>query len=128
MTDPLTAAVATTLATKAVAGLSEAGKKAFDRLARLVRRKLSPDSRSSGTLHWAQTYPASGTHRRDLADALSRAMVDDPHFAEQLVNLWRYVQEDREGASRSSALNVVSGDIDGKIVQARDIHGQASFG
>lgn len=88
------------MATKAVAGLGEAGKKAFDRLARLVRRKLSLDSRSSGTLHRAQTYPASGIHRRDLADELSRAMVDDPHFAEQLVNLWRYVRQPWAGVAR----------------------------
>jgi hypothetical protein len=128
MTDPVTAAVATALATKAIAGLSEAGKSAFDRLARIVRRKLSPEARSSGSLDLAQTYPTSDAHRHALADALSRAMIDDQHFAVQLVNLWRYLQEDREGVSQSSVLNIVSGGVDGKIVQARDIHGQVSFG
>jgi hypothetical protein len=128
MTDPVTAAVATALATKAIAGLSEAGKSALDRLVRVVRGKLSPDSRSLATLDRAQAYPDSDAHRRALSDALSRAMLDDQRFAEQLIILWRYVQQDRESVSQGSVFNVVTGDVDGKIVQARDIHGQVSLG
>jgi hypothetical protein len=40
MTDPVTTAIATALATKAVAGLTETGKTAFNALNRLVHRQL----------------------------------------------------------------------------------------
>jgi hypothetical protein len=126
MTDPVTTAIATALATKAVNGLTEAGRAAFVALMRLVRRKLSANTHT-GVLNEAEAHPTSDTRRRDLADALTHAMVDDPSFSEQLVNLWRQVQESRSGTVQGSVVNIVSGDVDGKLLQARDIHGNVSF-
>jgi hypothetical protein len=127
MTDPITTAVATALATKAVAGLTEADKAAFNALARLVRRKLA-NTQSSGILHHAETDPASDARRQVLAEALAQAMAKDRHFSEQIADLWRQIQDGRTGTSHGSVLNVVAGDANGNLVQARDIHGDVSFG
>lgn len=128
MTDLITAAVATVLATKAVAGLTDAGKAALKALTRLVRRKLAADPKSGDILHDAQADPTSATHRQALAQALAHAMADDRQFSEQLASLWHNVQESRTGTSDGSVLNVASGDINGSLVQARDIHGDITFG
>lgn len=128
MTDPVTTAVATALAAKAVAGLTEAGKITFNALARLVRRKLAADAESSEILHHAQAYPTSDVLKQALAEALARAMIDDRRFAVEVASLWRQVQEGGTGTSHGNVLNVVSGDVDGSLVQARDIHGNVSFG
>jgi hypothetical protein len=128
MTDPFTAAIATALATKAVDGLTEAGKIAFKALMQLVRRKMATDPQASYIVRQAEAYPTSDMRRHALAEALARAMVDDVYFSEQLMSLWRHVQEGRTGISSGPVSNVVSGDIEGSVVQARDIHGNVSFG
>lgn len=127
MTDPITTAVATALATKAVEGLTEAGKRGYAALVRLVRRKLAASTGSSNVLLSAQTYPMNEAHRKALAGALADAMADDPHFAEQLAIAWRQVQQGRTATSDGTVHNVVSGGVDGGLVQARDIHGNVSF-
>jgi hypothetical protein len=127
MTDPITTAIATAVATKAVSGLTEAGKRAYTVLMRLLRRKLAASPGSPDVLLSAQTHPTSAAHRTVLAEALADAMADDPHFAEQLAAAWRHVQEGHTATSDGTVHNVVSGDIDGSLVQARDIHGNVSL-
>lgn len=128
MIEPVTTAVAAALATKAVDGLTEAGKVAFNALTRLVRRKLATNSQSSDILDHAQTYPGSEARRQALAEALARAMVNDRQFFERLAHLWQQVEEESSGTSDGPVLNMVSGDVDGSLVQARDIRGDVSFG
>lgn len=127
MVDPVTTAVAAALATKAVNELTEAGKVAFTGLVRLVRRKLAANMQADA-LRGAEADPASEARRVVLAEALASAMANDRHFSEQLVRLWRRVDEDRGGGRRSSVVNTVSGDVGGNLVQVRDIRGNVSFG
>jgi hypothetical protein len=128
MIDPVTTAVAVALVTRAVDGLSEAGKVAFAALSKLVRRKLADGEESHAVLVRAEARPADDAGRQALAEVLGQAAADDPRFAEELRRLWGRVQEERVSYTNSPVFNNVSGDVHGGVVQARDIQGGISFG
>jgi hypothetical protein len=128
MIDPVTTAIAVALVTKAVDGLSDAGKAAFAALGRLVRRKLADGDDSHAALVRAEAHPTDEAGRKELAEVIGRAAHEDAHFAEELRQLWQRVEEERISVTNAPVFNSVSGDVQGGVVQARDIHGGVSFG
>ncbi|MCG5464099.1 hypothetical protein MED01_002262 [Micromonospora sp. MED01] len=121
MDDPILAAIAVALSTRAVEGMADAGKAAFASLVRLVRRKAADHS---GLRTLIEAEPASLTSDdRDVA--LRRALVDaaaqDPLFDQELRRRWEIFQQATVRAD--TVTNTVSGRVAGPVVQARDIFG-----
>lgn len=121
MDDPILAAIAVALSTRAVEGMADAGKAAFASLVRLVRRKAGDHS---GLRTSIEAKPASLTSD-DRAVALRRALVDaaaqDPLFDQELRRRWEIFQQTTLRAD--TVTNTVSGRVTGPVVQARDIFG-----
>jgi hypothetical protein len=120
--------IAVAVVTKTIDGLSEAGRAALDALVRLVRRKLGGDEASREVLVHAESEPASDIRRRALAEELARVTANDPLFAQELTGLWARLDADPAVIAPGSVFNTVSGNVDGNVVQARDIQGGVSFG
>jgi hypothetical protein len=128
VSDPLTTTIAVALVSKAVDGLSEGGKAAFAALTRLVRRKLGAAALVQIDAARTATQLSDGDRHRALSVALKQAMAEDPLFAEELARLWHSAQEGRIADVQPGVLNSLLGDVNGTVVQARDIHGGISFG
>src|SRR5256885_15142151 len=89
MIDPVTTAIAVALVTKAVDGLSDAGKAAFAALGRLVRRKLADGKESHAVLVRAEAHPADEAGRKGLAEVIGGAGRHGPVFPAGLERLWQ---------------------------------------
>ena len=126
VTDPVTTAVAVAVTTKAVEGLSEAGKAAFKALVRLVRGKLSSGPSATDVLARAQQGP--GEARQELIEALRQAAADDVVFHAELRRLWQTVLNERSDPPAGGVVNHVSATVSGTVVQARDVYGGISLG
>ena len=128
MEDPVLAAVATALATGAVAEVTAGGKAAFKALVRLVRRKAAEQPATGNALAAAQREPSDDHRRAELRAALTAAALNDQAFAAELHRLWDEVRAARAADDHSRASNTISGPVRGPAVQARDIHGGVHFG
>lgn len=122
MADPLTTSVVTALVTGATAAVSDGARTLTTKLATLVRdrlRRRSPEDQDA--LDAAVQHPDDPVARRRLVEVLGEHMRDDPAFAQQLRALWSDITADeRHGAEIT---NVVSGQVHGSVVQARDVQG-----
>ncbi|WP_329013007.1 hypothetical protein OG271_03650 [Micromonospora rifamycinica] len=126
MDDPILTAIAVTLATRAVEGLTDAGREALASLMRLVRGKAT-DHRALRASLAAEPASAEGD---DRAAGLRRALVDaaarDPGFDQELCRRWETFHQT---TVRSDAVtNTVSGHVTGPVVQACDISGGVHVG
>jgi hypothetical protein len=108
--DPILMSIATALATKAATGLYE-----------LVKKKFNRDPEAVAALEAAEAAPEEAAPIEALAERLEVAERADPEFAEALRTGWA------QHAESGGVINQVSGNVTGKVVQARDIHGNISF-
>jgi hypothetical protein len=127
MTDQeLLTTIAVTLATKTAEGLAAAGRSAFESLARLVRRRFE-GRKSSTALPEVWTDTADGTRIETLREAFAQAIADDPPFEAELRQHWQSLSPYLE-VQDGGVINHVGGNVEGNVVQARDVHGGISFG
>ncbi|WP_033291487.1 hypothetical protein [Amycolatopsis jejuensis] len=111
MPEPILTAVATALATKAATGLYE-----------LVKRKFSGNHKATAELEAATSDdPATVQVLAERLDEVGRA---DPEFATALRTEFEVHQDARSGGVTNHVGSVAEG---GKVVQARDVHGDISF-
>jgi hypothetical protein len=110
MPEPILTSIATALATKAATGLYE-----------LVKQKFSKDPEAAKALESAEAAPGEPEPVKALAERLAAAERDDPEFAEALRTGWA------QHAESGGVINQISGTVHGKVVQARDIHGNITF-
>ncbi|HET6500889.1 MAG TPA: hypothetical protein VFG87_09025 [Amycolatopsis sp.] len=110
MPEPILTTIATALATKAATGLYD-----------LVKQKFSKDPEATRALEAAEAAPQEAEPIRVLAERLAAAQAQDPGFAEALRTGWA------QHAEGGGVINQISGTVHGKVVQARDIHGNISF-
>src|SRR5262249_44758370 len=108
--EPILISIATALATKAATGLYD-----------LVKKKFSKDPEGTKALEAAETAPQDAEPVKDLAERLAVAQEADPEFAEALRAAWE------QRAESGGVINQITGTVHGKVVQARDIHGNISF-
>lgn len=113
--EPILMAIATSLATKAATGIYD-----------LVKKKFSGDKKAIAALESAKAAPSDETAVKALAERLEVAEADDAEFAGALRSEWQNVQVDQH-AERGGVTNSVTGNVSGKVVQARDIHGNVTF-
>lgn len=125
--DQFMATLAVALAGKVADGLAEAGRVTCQGLVRLVRRRFRSDPAAEEALEAAEADPSDSGHLDRLRAALERLAAEDPAFDTELRALWREVQPHLAAAS-GGVVNMVSGDVRGGVVQARDVHGGITFG
>jgi hypothetical protein len=112
--------------------LGEAGKQAWDALARLVRRARNPRTQVAGILPGQAltdlaAHPADAARATAAGQALEQLSASDPEFAALLLEWWTGAERlARDGDTRSE--NVIHGNVSGPVVQARDVYGPISFG
>lgn len=110
MAEPILTSIATSLAGKAASGLYE-----------LVKNRFAAHRKAREALEAATESPDDPDTVAALADQLAEAERDDPDFREALRSGW--AQLDSGGEVR----NQVRGNVTGKLVQARDVHGNISL-
>lgn len=113
MTEPILVSVAGALASRAATGLYE-----------LVKRAFSGRQEATRALEAAEGAEEGSPEVERLAEELAAAQREDPAFGEELRKQWLSVHQQ---AQYGGVTNQVSGDVSGKVVQARDIHGDISF-
>jgi hypothetical protein len=119
VTAALTASVLTAVLMRVAEGVGgEAGQAAWAGLSSLARRALGREP--------ARPPATDEAGARELAAELLERARRDPEFATEL-RAW-FAEAERVGGGNVE--NVISGDaqVQGPVVQARDIHGSISFG
>lgn len=115
MPEPMLIAIASTLATKAAGSL-------FD----LVKAKLAKrGGKEAAVLDAAVEAGPESAEVGQLAEALGAAQREDGEFAEQLREEWQKIISVQAGSG--SVTQTISGNVTGKVVQARDIQGGITF-
>lgn len=143
MGDPLTLAIAAAAAGKAVELTGQPVKDGVVALGRKVRDWFSGQPSDEEVLSGAIAEPEDGARIARLADALRRAMDEDPAFADDLeAALQRALDEDPEfraaidqrlqqtrmnaTANDDAVTNVFNGTAE-KVIQLRDVHGDLTI-
>ncbi|MEU0534808.1 hypothetical protein [Amycolatopsis tolypomycina] len=111
MPEPILVSIAAALAAKGATGLYE-----------LVKRKFAKDTEAIALLEAATAAPEEGRPIAALAERLAEAEAEDGEFAEALREEWRQVS-----LSHGSVYNQVTGNVTGKVVQLRDVHGDINL-
>ncbi|WP_206786265.1 hypothetical protein [Amycolatopsis sp. MtRt-6] len=111
MPEPILVSIAAALAAKGATGLYD-----------LVKRKFAKDPQAIALLEAATAAPEDTQPITALAERLHEAEAADGEFAEALRAEWQQISLDRGSVS-----NQVTGNVTGKVVQARDIHGDITF-
>lgn len=92
----------------------------------LVKNKFKNRKQALDVLNAADGMPKASPQVIALAEELAAVETYDPQFSEQLRSGWAEIQT-RNMASADGIVNS-AGNIQGNVVQARDIHGNISFG
>jgi hypothetical protein len=103
--------IATALATKSATSL-------FD----LVKRRFAGRKEAAAALDAAQGASPDSPEVTQLATQLAAQEAEDPGFGTELRHTWQEVR-----ATRGGVVNQVTGNVSGKVVQARDIDGDINF-
>jgi hypothetical protein len=125
MPDEMVMAIATALATRGAEAAVAGGKNALGALVRLVRRRFGTDAAATEALHAATEDPSDQAQIVRLSAMLTRIMVNDPEFDEQLRGYWGQVAG-HQTADHGGVVNLFSGRAE-KVVQARDIQGDINL-
>lgn len=121
MADPVSIGIASALAGKAAEAFLSGAHSALAALYGFVRDRFAGDRKALRALQRAQDDPQDD-RVQSLAEQLHRLAADDPAFAEQLGELWEQASTELH-AETGGVVNNVSGTVSGKVVQARDVHG-----
>lgn len=113
MVEPILISIATTLATKAAGSLYDLVRSAF---------RGRPDATTE--LEAAAGAEPDSAPIHALATRLAQVEAEDPEFASQLRAAWAEVSQQ---ADHGGVNNQITGSVSGKVVQARDIHGNINF-
>ncbi|MGF6888774.1 hypothetical protein ABH933_008328 [Nocardia sp. GP40] len=116
MVEPVMISIASSLAAKAAGGLYD-----------LVRKKFAKSSEEAAVLDEAVGAGPDSPKVLMLAEILERAERSDGSFKEKLRAEWASLTVDGR-ASDGSVANDLSGTTLGNVLQARDIHGDITFG
>ena len=110
MSEPFFLTVATALATQSV-----------DALFQLVKRKFADRREAKKALEAAAGAAVGSPEIVAVAGHLAAAADEDPAFDAELRQTWSAT------ASEGGVVNQITGNVTGKVVQARDIEGGISF-
>lgn len=111
MPEPILVSIAAALAAKSATTLYE-----------LVKRRFAGRQEAEAALEAASGTSPDSPEVAALATHLAAAETEDPAFGVELRHTWQQVS-----ASRGGVVNQITGNVSGKVVQARDIEGGVSF-
>jgi len=109
--EPILVAIAAALAAKSATSLYD-----------LVRRKFAGREDAEAALEAAGGTAPDSAEVTALATHLAAEEITDPVFGAELRRTWQQAE-----ASQGAVVNQISGNVSGKVVQARDIKGNISF-
>lgn len=127
MDEQLWTPIAVALVTKAADTMADGVKTAFTALVNLVRRRFAHKPEAQVALDAAMEMPTDPDRINDLSIALQTAALEDSEFADALRSVWQDLAA-RIKDHESMTINQIAGQVSGNVVQARDIHGDVSFG
>jgi hypothetical protein len=113
--EPVLVSIAAALAGRAVISLYQ-----------LVKDKFAGDETATAALEAAEGAAEDSPQVAELEQALERAESTDPEFGERLREEWARVAV-QQHAETGGVVNQVTGNVSGKVLQARDIQGGVSF-
>lgn len=111
MPEPILVSIAATLAAKTATSLYD-----------LVKRRFAGRQDAEAALEAAEHTGPDSPEVATLATHLASSAAEDPTFGEELRNAW-----ERVNADRGAVINQITGNVSGRVVQARDIEGGVSF-
>ncbi|MET9224643.1 hypothetical protein [Lentzea sp. NPDC003310] len=101
--------------------------KGMTSLHELVQRKFGERRSAVAALEAVEGQPADSPEVGSLAAYLTSAAKEDPRFREELIAAFTATRAGQTATSRG-VTNQVTGNVTGPVVQARNIHGNVSFG
>ncbi|MQY06620.1 hypothetical protein [Actinomadura macrotermitis] len=123
MTDPMTIAIATAAAGKAVELAGEPAREAMAALVRRFKERFRGRPEDEQALERAAEDPGSPERLEVLEGVIRRSLEEDPAFRDQVEDLWGRARNDVRAGGNSNLNNVnAHGDL-GKSVQIRDVRG-----
>lgn len=114
MPEPILVSIAAALAGKAATSLYD-----------LVKRRFAGRAGTQEVLTAAEGADADSAEVAALAEQLAAAERDDPAFGAALRAEW--ATQVSQHATHGGVANQISGNVGGKVVQARDIEGGVTF-
>lgn len=111
MPEPILVSIAAAIAAKSATSLYD-----------LVKRRFGGREEAELALTAAEGAAPESPEVAALATHLATVTAEDPAFATELRNTWQLV-----AARDGGVVNQISGNVSGKVVQARDIEGGVSF-
>jgi hypothetical protein len=109
--EPILVSIAAALAAKSATTLYD-----------LVKRKFSGREEAEAVLEAADGASPESPEVTALAEHLASEETADPGFGEELRRTWH-----RTTASHGGVVNQITGNVSGKVVQARNITGDIKF-
>jgi hypothetical protein len=109
--EPILVSIAAALAAKSATSLYE-----------LVKRKFAGRQDAVAALEAADGAAPDSHEVAAVATHLAAASEEDPAFGVELRNTWQQVSVSQDGV-----VNQITGNVTGKVVQARDIEGGITF-
>jgi hypothetical protein len=113
--EPVLISMAAALASRTVIGLYQ-----------LVKEKFAGDHLATAALEAVEGAVGDSPEVRELSEKLASAEAADPEFARRLRTEWEHAGGNPHAES-GGVINDVSGDVQGNVLQARDIHGDITF-
>ena len=124
--DPVSVSALVTLLSKIFDGTTgKVGEQLWENLTSVVRRAFGRRSTSVEAAKRLGERPGDADSIRSLAEALIADSARDPQGAVQ-VRHWA-ARAERALVDGGSIVDTVTGDVHGRVVQARDIHGDITF-
>ncbi|SDC52574.1 hypothetical protein [Actinokineospora iranica] len=115
MPEPVLVSIAAALAAKSITGVYE-----------LVKTKFAKRAEAAAALEAAEGAAPDSAEVAALADELARAEKADPAFHTELRSEWAKVAVHQQ-AEHGGVVNQITGNVSGKVLQARDIQGGVTF-
>jgi hypothetical protein len=115
MPEPVLVSIAAALAGKAISSLYD-----------MVKKRFANRAEAQAALEAATAAPDDQQAVHALAEQLATEEAADPAFGATLRTEWAKAGVEQH-ADHGGVTNQVTGDVSGKVLQARDIHGDISF-
>jgi len=109
--EPILVSIAAAIAAKSATSLYD-----------LVKRRFTGRGEAAAALEAAENAGPESAEVATLATHLAAEEAQDPAFGVELRNTWQLVNAESGGV-----VNQITGNVSGKVVQARDIEGGVSF-
>lgn len=124
--DPVSISALVTVLTKLYDGaLDRAGEQTWDTLTGLVHKLFGRRSTPAQAIERLDAHPGDPEAINALAHTLTTAAAQNPEAAQQL-HVWLTTAQQTH-LDQNNTTNTITGTVHGKVVQARDIHGNITF-